>query len=139
MRGLPTLAIALWLPGAAAHAQPCADNFASSGSALRGYTHKTQAVLPGAVPLVVYAAVLTNMAGEGWRIIESNPDSGEISALRTESGRQRLAAPVRALVLPHEEGVSVSFRLSITGAPGRRADGVRDTFCRLLDGVNEVG
>ena len=120
---------------ASAHAQQCAENFLSSGSAWRGYTHETQAVFPGAHPLVVFAAVVTNMAAEGWRITGSDPDAGSVSAVRTVSRRPPRTAPVTALVEPLAGGVSVSLHMSIDGAPGRRSEDVRDSFCRVLAGA----
>ena len=124
---------ALALPLTTARAQQCADNFMSSGSTWRGYTHETQAVFPRAHPLVVFAEIVTNMAAEGWRITASDPDTGAVAAVRTLSRRPLLTAPVTALVQPLDSGVSVSLHIFIDGAPGRRSDDVRDSFCRVLE------
>ena len=129
------LVVGLGLTCVNARAQQCADNFISSGSTWRGYTYETQAVVPGAHPIVVFAAVATHMATEGWRVTESDPDTGVLSALQPVRGRPGQTAPVRAVILPLEAGVSVSLHLSIDGAAGRRADDVLDSFCRLLNAV----
>ena len=115
----------------------CAKNFTYDGSFFAGRTFKTHQFVNGVSKDTAMVRATKFLAIEGYSIISSDKEMGLISASQTVSYGQGKTVPLNVSISSKGKGVDVSITFSISGGLTTPVNSVKDTFCDIIDAVQE--
>jgi hypothetical protein len=126
-------------PGGAPVAQePCAANFAVTGSFISGKQFKSSAPLTKLSPDNAYKKAHAATITRGWQLISADKEMRTISAnqqVNYSSGGKTV--PLNILIKPDAaRGSVISFTFSTAGGLFASEDAVRDVFCQFTNDLS---
>ena len=118
---------------ASADTRPCAANYSSEGTMITGKQFKTFQDFPRLSKVTAYDNLIAALTSSGLQIINSNKESGIISASKSVIGSGR-TFPVNALVRSTPSGgTRVDLTVSLASGMVTSANAVQAEFCKVLE------
>lgn len=120
---------------ASADTRPCAANYSSEGTILTGKQFKTFEDFPTLSKATAFDNLIAAFTSGGLQIINSNKESGIISASKSVIGSRR-TFPVNAVVRSNPSGgTRVELIVSLASGMATSADAVQAEFCKTLASI----
>ena len=117
---------------ASADTRPCATNYSSEGTIVTGKQFKTFEDFPALSKATAFDNLIAALTSSGLQILNSNKESGVISASKSVIGSGR-TFPVNAVVRSNSSGgTRVELIVSLASGMATSADAVQGEFCRIL-------
>jgi hypothetical protein len=117
--------------------RPCVANYSSTGGFWTGKQFKTFEAFPTVPPATAFEKIGGEIASSGYQIISSNKDLGIISASKAVVSPDSKTVPLNAVIRSDGKGGSrVELLFSLSTGLVTSADGVQNTFCKLLSAVS---
>jgi hypothetical protein len=113
-------------------ANDCQTHFTIEGHFLTGKKYSTWVLLSGAPKADAYTRVYSNIAKDGWSIVNADKDAGIISAAQGVSYSRGSQAPMVILVEDAGKGSRVSVTFRTGGAQLAAEQTVRTKLCSYL-------
>ena len=110
-------------------AEPCLDNFSSSGNVIIGKTYKTNAVLSGINKQDAFSRAMAFTAENGFTVLKTDKDAGVISAAQSSSYGNGKVVPLNITLA--ESGADTRINLNYTTPLGVLSpeDAIKKHFC----------
>lgn len=117
---------------ASADPRPCAVNYSSEGTLVSGKQFKTFEDFPGLSKATAFDNLIAALTSSGLQIVNSNKESGIISASKSVIGSGR-TFPVNAVIRSNASGSTrVELIVSLASGMATSADAVQAEFCKIL-------
>jgi hypothetical protein len=117
--------------------RPCVANYSTTGGFWAGKQFKTFEAFPTVPPATAFVRIGGEIAANGYQIISSNKDLGIISASNAVVSPDSKTVPLNAVIRNDGNGGSrVELLFSLSTGLVTSADGVQNTFCKLLSAVS---
>jgi len=113
----------------------CAQNFTYDGSFLAGRTFKTHAHIQNVTQKIAVGRAARHMANDGWTITSIDESLGIISASQTVSYGRGKTVPWNVGIETKDTGLKISMTISISGGLSTPVEGVRDSFCKMVEDI----
>jgi hypothetical protein len=136
MRKLVALAL-VGLPGFCA-AEPCVQNFTSSGSFLTGQTYRTTAVLSGVNPQDAFARAYAFTSETGFTVTSANKEAGIIAAAQTVSVGSNRAVPLTISLQPDPAGTRAVISYATLVGQFSPPDAIKKHFCATFAAASDT-
>ncbi len=114
-------------------------NFAVEGSFITGKTFRTWQEHSGVNYDVAFRKTAQAVAGAGWGSVNSNKDTGTITALQEVTGsRRKSSAPLNAIIQEKgKEVIRVDVNFSITGGQVTPEDTAKAELCKVVEAASK--
>lgn len=123
------LTVLVWSAAKVLAAEPCMDNFSTSGNVIIGKTYKTNAVLSGINKQDAFSRAMAFTAENGFTVLKTDKDAGVISAAQSSSYGNGKIVPLNIIVA--ESGADTRINLNYTTPLGVLSpeDAIKKHFC----------
>ncbi len=113
-------------------AEPCMDNFSTSGNVIMGKTYKTNAVLSGINKQDAFSRAVAFTAENGFTVLKTDKESGVISAAQSSSSGSGKVVPLNITLA--ESGADTRINLNYTTPLGVLSpeDAIKKHFCLTI-------
>lgn len=113
----------------ASAAEPCLQNFTSTGSFLTGQTYRTSALLNGVPPSDAYSRAYAFTSENGFTVTSANKEAGIIAAAQTVSVGTSRAVPLTISLQPDPAGTRAVISYTTLVGQFSPPDAIQKHFC----------
>lgn len=114
--------------------RPCVTNFKAEGSFFKGKVYKTWQEFTGLEYDRAFRKVAQAVAENAWGAVNSNKDTGVITAGQAVTMGEGSVAPLNVIVKEKSGGVlRVEVNFSIAGGQSASGDTARTELCKLVE------
>jgi hypothetical protein len=118
--------------------RPCVANFTVEGSFFRGKTYKTWQEFSGVDYDKAYRKVAQAVAANAWGAVNSNKDTGVITAGQAVIMGKGSVAPLNVIVQEKKGAIiRVDVNFSTAGGQSASEDTAREELCKLAEAAGE--